>query len=316
MRLCLLGDAHYTDRRPERRLDKDFFSTQLQKTKQIVSIYCDYDCDMLIQVGDWFDSYRASNLVKSALIALLKTSEMDVVCIWGQHDISGHSETTYPNSPLRVLEAARVVKVVKTPEQGLPVVYEKGDVVVAGACFGQKVPKIRSVYDGFHILVTHQMIGNKSLFPGQQIIHPRNFLARHKDFDLIVCGDYHYRFIEERAGVHCINPGALVRKSINSRDLAHKPAVVIYDTGSKTVEVVELDITPSEEIFDMRKEERMAEDNTALLEFLENLKKSEGTAIGWKEIFLRLCEEGKIEGGAKEAVEECILEIEKGLNDV
>lgn len=317
MKLCLLGDTHYTDRRPERRLDENYLLTMMLKTEQVVDIYRRHNCDMLIQVGDWFDSYSVSNLVESTLIMLLSVAQMDVVCIWGQHDIQGHSETTYPNSPLRVLEAAGVVKVIGAPSNGPPCVYLKGDVAVVGACFGQKVPDLRSEYCDFLILVTHQMIGDKPLFPGQNIIHPTNFLARHKGYDLIVCGDYHYRFIAEREGVHCINPGALMRKTINPRDLEHKPAVVIYDTDLKMFEIVELEVVPSSEIFDTRKVDAKGEaaDNTVLLEFLENLKKSEGTTVGWKEIFLRLCEEEKVADDVKAAVDVCIMAIEKKGQD-
>jgi hypothetical protein len=58
------------------------------------------------------------------------------------------------------------------------------------------------------------------------------------------------------------------------------------------------------------RKEKPEEDYGVLLEFLENLKKSEGTKIGWKEILLRLCEEEGVDEGVKVAIEDCIQEIE------
>lgn len=309
MKFLLLGDSHFNDRRPERRLDKDYFGTMMGKFRQAVEIYKKHECDVFIQPGDFSDSYRLCRDVTSVITEYLREVGVVVFCVWGQHDVSGHSITTFKNSPLRTLEAAGVVVMLgKEPEEWVSPIRS---VYFYGASFGQKVPK--PVDDNaFNVLVVHQMIGDKELYPGQDLQHPRAFLRRHKGYNLIVCGDYHYRFIEENKGRYCVNPGAMVRKSIAKRDLEHKPAVIIFDTEDRTCEVIELKIEPAEVIFDTsRTKAKEEEDYGTLLKFLENLKKSQGTTVGWKEILVHLFEELKSGKDVKEAIENCILEVEK-----
>ena len=91
------------------------------------------------------------------------------------------------------------------------------------------------------------------LFDGHELTAPRAFLMENPEFDLILCGDYHYPFEATVDGRRLVNTGCMVRRSIFPRDMEHKPKVGIYDTDTKEIEYHFLDILPPEEAFDMNK---------------------------------------------------------------
>ena len=71
MKIGILGDTHYTNRAPLRRID-DYFQTQMRKSTQALTIFEEMGCDIVVQPGDLFDASTAANRVKSAIITLIK----------------------------------------------------------------------------------------------------------------------------------------------------------------------------------------------------------------------------------------------------
>jgi predicted phosphodiesterase len=291
MRLLLLGDTHFEERGPDRRKD-DYFLTQLCKLKQIFSIYGEEKCDAILQVGDFFNSPYVSNYVKSNLITDLKHWGNIMYCIFGQHDIFGHAWQTFERSPLAVLEAAAVLKVVRDPCTRIE--GKSGDCVyVYGACFGCEVPKVESEHT-FNILLVHDMIGDRELYPGQELKGPRDYLRKYPNYDLIVCGDYHYTFKDSHQGRIICNPGCLMRKTIGEFDLQHKPGVFIFDTDSKDLKWILLDVEPVEDVFDFTKTESIKEDSSKVVEFIEKLRANNEDRAAWREALRVVLEEKKV----------------------
>lgn len=323
MRLGILGDLQLTSRAPERRLD-NYSETQMNKLGQIFTIFDDKSCDCIVQPGDFFDSPTVANKVKAATIRFLRErfrsgkerNNKDwerVFCVYGQHDISGHSISTLPNSPLAVLEAAGVAEVLSSEKEPAIVgtVNEDSDVCVAlyGSSFGEPVPE--PYEDCYNILVTHRMIGDRPLWPSQELVGPRQFLRKYPDFNLIICGDYHYRFVEKWNGRTIVNVGALVRKTISKFDLEHKPAVGVFDTLDDSLEIFELDVKPVEKVFNLtRKPEKR--DSKILAELVERIKKSGKKLSGWKHILVKVLKEKESSQGVKEVIDQTLEEIKNG----
>ncbi len=307
MKLLALGDTHFTNTAPGRRIDESYLDTQMDKLAQVAEIYHERHCDYLVQVGDFFDSPRVSNEAIACVLGFLRIARMEVLCVYGQHDIAGHSESTFRRSPLRVLEAAGVVKILNSKSSTTPL--QEG-VVIYGSSFGQDICQPSNMIF-YPVLVTHQMVGDKPLYPGHDIMHPMLFLKKHNGYKLIICGDYHYRFAVQSAGRWCVNPGAMVRKTIAERDLKHHPAVMLIDTDIDAPEVIELDVQPVEDVFDLLDNVQAAKhDNFALQRFLDGLKEAEGSKVGWKETLLWLYEEKKTSAHIIEIIDECIEEME------
>ena len=313
MKLGLLGDTHFTNKAPERRLD-NYFEIQMNKLAQAFDIFKTHKCDCIIQVGDFFDSPYVSNRVEATIIEFLigHLADKPIYCIFGQHDISGHSVSTLLNSPLAVLESSRVVKILNDKASYSKWFRIKGFMTcvrIYGASFGEVVPVPENPND-YNILVIHKMIGDRPLYPGQELIQPRQFLRNNPDYQLVVCGDYHYRFIDTYQDRTIINPGAMVRKTISKFDLEHKPAVVIFDTDTSKVEVIELVVEPVEKVFDLKRIEKS--DNQVLVNFVEKIRESKGKErAGWKEILLKVLEERKSSAEVKAVIDSCLDEIKE-----
>jgi len=293
MKLGIFGDLHFTNKSPVRRLD-DYFTTQLNKFNQGLDIFEKEECTHIFQVGDFFDAPTASNYVISTIISLLKNRDIVIYCCYGQHDIAGHAEYTLRRSPLKVLESAGVVKILDSTPIEFPNPQssdnDKRYVKAYASSFGTEVPKTNSD-DPYKLLVTHRMIGDRQLYPDQELPSPREFLKANPKYSIILCGDYHYRFIDTYQGRTIINPGCIVRKSINKFDLEHEPAVVTFDVDINESKVHILDFKPVEEIFDL--ETKGKKDNEVLLKFVENLKKENTTGTNWKNILLKVLKERK-----------------------
>lgn len=187
MRLGLLGDLQLTNKSPERRID-DYWKTLCRKLSQALNIFDEKKCDYIIQVGDFFDSPTVANKVQSEVMQLLycfgRFDKRRMFCVFGQHDISGYSKWTLPNSPLAVLQAGRVVKIL---DDKPVIIGEDKDTSthIYGASFGELVPK--PCEDSYNILVTHRMVGDRPLWPGQELLGPRAFLRKHPGYNLVVC---------------------------------------------------------------------------------------------------------------------------------
>jgi len=134
-------------------------------------------------VGDFLDSPTVACRVKSEIIQLLHHfgifEDRRMLCVYGQHDITGHSKWTLPNSPLAVLQAAKVVKILDADP-----FYIDSTRCFYGASFGEPVPE--PCEDFYNILVTHRMVGDRPLWPGQELTGPRAFLRKHPGYNLVV----------------------------------------------------------------------------------------------------------------------------------
>lgn len=283
MKLGLIGDCHFTNKTPEKRID-DYINTQKEKLDQAFSIFDKYGCSFIIQTGDLADGPGIPNSTISWIIKSIKDSHWALNMVFGNHDVWGHSSSTIPSSPLSVLESAGVVNLLNLHGRSIHDDMSRHDVTLYGAGFGESIPSPVKVGGcQYNILVTHSMVGNRPLFPGQELDDPVRFLRKHSGYNLVVCGHYHYRFISEYDGRVIVNPGQLLRSTISKFDLEHKPAVMVFDTDTNEVEVVELSVKPPEEVFDLSKPINAKMDQDSFKNLIHKLRNANsGLTTGWK----------------------------------
>ena len=302
MILGILGDAHFTNKIPERRKD-NYWETEKRKFSQALSIFKDLNCDLVVQTGDLFDSPTVPNSVMSEIIRILMKFNTKLYIAWGNHENYGCTRGTLDNSPLSILQSSGVIQILDNS----PVKVDQHNIYGAG--FGDSIPTISSKIGEFNILVAHKMIGDRPLHPGDEVINPNSFLRSNPGYNLVIAGHYHYRFISDFEGRVIINPGAMVRKSISESDLEHRPAVVTFDTCTLKHEVIELEFTPSEEVFDLTRRNL-----TAVSDFSELIQKikstTRGEKVGWKKRLLSIIKSRKcrqsIIGEINSAIEEAL----------
>jgi len=305
-----IGDIHAAFRKPANRLDENYLETIKGKLEQIGNIAAEYDVDVIVQVGDWFDSPEVSKEVVATMEDIVFDWCTTTAAIFGQHDISGHNAKTFKRSPLRVLEASRLVTMLTDKH----VVFNNPDIHFYGASFGQPVPVVKNK-DKYNVLVIHAMIGDKELYPGQPLQKPRAFLKKHPDYDLVLCGDYHYNFIDEFFGdnKHQIisNAGAVLRKTVGIRDQKLIPGVHLIDTVAGTIKRLELAVEPVERILNLEKEIDYTEDiNSRLVEFIESLKNNNTKqCLCWENMLLNVYKDREIKISIQNIISESISEV-------
>jgi len=320
MKIGLIGDTHLNSVAPKRRLDENYLETQMGKLRQAYEIFHVHDCDIVLQAGDYFDSYTIANRTKSAAIYQLRESGYwgQVYCVYGQHDISSHSAATVPNSPLTVLESSGALRmlgsepiIIGSEPQGGPEGSPTDGRLVAlyGAPFGQPVPEPKSE-NLCNILVGHIMCGNRPLWPGQDLPSPKRFLREHPQYDLIFLGDYHYRFSATIDDRRIANMVALMRKTIREHDQALEPACGVYNTETNELETIKMIVAPAEDTFNFE-EEVKSSDNAILAELVEKLSDENLILCDWRRILQKVLEELKAGKAPRDIIDEALEEIKK-----
>ena len=248
MKLALIGDMHITDKKPFCRKDEDYFRSCLNKLEQVL---CRDAYHKILQAGDFFDHYQQSNIVLSQTMNLLYGSNKPIHACYGQHDMKFHSSDV-SDTALNILVTCQSVNVrdSKTPA-----------VSIYKCNYGAEIPKIANS-SSFNVLIIHKMIVNDAaLYPGQEgHSFGYAFLQEH-NFDLILSGDNHQTFTVINGNKTLINPGCMMRKSIDLKE--HKPCFFIFETDTRTFEqiyfnvqddvFIDMDKTPLQKVFDSEK---------------------------------------------------------------
>jgi DNA repair exonuclease SbcCD nuclease subunit len=300
-----VGDSHYRLTAPEGRRD-NFKETVNRKWKFIIDTAVENDIDLILQPGDLFDkgAINSSVLPEFTNILLdLEKHHIELITIFGQHDLLMRSEnvntthTGYLNGIGFLHVAGKELIIAKTMS-------------VYGNNFGDDYVFNLDKKDKYRILLTHDMIGDVPLYPGQDLTDAEQFLKKHSEFDLIVCGDYHYPyhyFFENR---HIINVGCMLRLSRDERDMNRTPQIAIVTVNPNTFETsfefIDLPIEPVEKVF-IPKINKVEYKHNDLDLFIEKLKRKDKVGIGYLEHLTAYYKENDV----SEDVRELILEVLK-----
>jgi len=306
MKIGVFGDLHLTNKTPKRRKDS-YPEACARKIIQATEFFESKGCRYVFQPGDFYDSPTVAKKVESEAIRLFKSlgygDELEFFCCFGQHDISGHSKSTLPNTPLAVTESAGVLEIVGEEPGHIVTTDKNREYYIYGASFGQDIPKVKKP-NAFNILLTHRMVGNRQLWPTQALENPRKLLRTQPDYNIIICGDYHYAFQDGLKDQLILNPGLLARRTKSDINFGHEPGVCVVDTETLQVEWFKFEVEPSNELFDFTEEKVI--DKGALNRFVQNLKeskKNKGKRTLWKKVLCRVIAEKVPSKGALHEIE-------------
>jgi exonuclease SbcD len=290
MKLVLVSDLHLMGRSPISRTD-DFPETQYNKVKQIKDIAKKRMAYFVLQAGDFFDSYNPSYRLINKYIDLLEDSNW--YSILGQHDMYMWNKDSIDRTALGVLETAGCLKILRDS-------YDNkwkdniDTVKLYGCSWGQEIPKIDADRK-INILVIHKNIGDKPLFHGHDLTHPRRFLNKHK-FDLILCGDYHFPFEYSSGDRLIINTGTISRKSTTEKVI--KPSVVLYDTETRKHEWVVLKHEPDP--FISKTSEEKVSGSIDMTDFFSEITSAESAKISFRDNVMKVLNEKTIDEQVKQ----------------
>ena len=262
MNILCVGDIHIRATSPKNRKD-DYVKTLFGKIEQINTIAMDYDCCVVLQSGDLFDSATPPlSILRKSILSLLDSIPWLVVL--GQHDMRFHNNKK-DNVPIGVLEAAETVDVLTAQPHTIDGLH------IYGCSWGEEIPRPKpQVIGTTNVLVMHRMVVDEKLWKAQQDFEwGQHVLRRNPKFNLIVTGDNHHFFIEKYGKQLLVNCGSLMRTNIDQFD--HEPAVVVYDTKTCGHTVVPLHVAPAVDVFDLQQAEEVKERNALLESFIEQV---------------------------------------------
>ena len=306
MKLLFTGDLHLRNTAPHMRID-DYGETQRGKVQWILECAADMGVAAVLQPGDCLDGPRPSNKLLSDYITLFKRYGIPILVVYGQHDLRYRSRE---NSALAVFSSAGAVTVVPTTGIALA-----DDVVVYGASWGDPLPSADMVEEvRVAILLVHTMVVKSErelLWPGQEDYNTADaMIQRYKGvFKAIVTGDNHRRFfvMDKDAGTVLVNCGSLMRAAIDQQQ--HKPAIVIYDCDSESVEqIIDVPVAPIEEVMDVDRAVEEKRRNEELELFVQGLASYDG-ALDQELSFERRLREALASNKVSQGVRDMVNEL-------
>lgn len=266
MKLLFVGDMHLRSATPARRKD-DFAEAQFKKVSQIFEIGKQHKAP-IIQTGDIFDTEASDLKTMVRYLPMFLKYPYKVYSAIGNHDVYGASIATVPRTALGLFASTGAVTLLGHDATLL----NDWKAAVFGTSYmhdGEPKPE-RGI--ATNILVVHDMILVDKIWKEQDhFTYAYDYAIQHSDWDVILCGHYHYSFEHRQGQVLVVNPGAVVRIKASKGDMALKPSVVLYDTASRKTEWITLDHSPAEDVFHPAQVAPVAAVNPALEEFVASL---------------------------------------------
>ena len=228
MQFILVSDIHATSQNPTNRKD-DILNTFISKFSFILK-YAQKNNASILQAGDFFHKPRDWNSLDAIISLFNQYKGVNIYSIFGQHDTYMRSKTL-PNNLLTLNKAGYLDLLSEKPIKFKKHCRSK-EVCLYGCSWGEKVPEPKGEVN---ILVMHASISKKAIFPGHDYTSPEYFIKKNKGWDLILVGDTHRYFTVRTKKTTLINTGPLLRLEANQYNIKHKPTLLIYDTGKKTI---------------------------------------------------------------------------------
>lgn len=242
MKFILLSDMHLVATNPVSRKD-NLVETQMSKLEFVLKTARKEDA-WIFQAGDFFNTPRSWTLLPD-IIDLLKIYQIPTYCVYGQHDTYFYDETNRHRTNLGILEKSGLVKILDEQRTPFP-----PSLLVFGASFGQELTRIGKVEEIKNVGVCHAPIAEQALFPGHDFIDATKYLQKHKEYDLILCGDIHKAFKITIKGRTIVNTGPMVRKEASEYNMIHQPHFFIWDDSNNSFEKVIIPHKPADEVLD------------------------------------------------------------------
>jgi len=159
----------------------------------------------------------------------------DMIGIIGNHDLLHRSMDYLDKSIISIFIKSGKIKHI----DGYYDLDEKTRVF--GFDFGSEIthPDPEDLIDGCNIAMWHGYV-SKEFNPLFGKVVARDLLEEFPEFNILLTGDNHIRFIEEMDGRFLINPGSFLRMSANQIDF--EPAVFVIDTDEMSYEMIKVPI--------------------------------------------------------------------------
>ena len=229
MKLLIIGDLHLRYTPPINRTN-DFYQDLLNKLKEIKKIQLDNNIEdeNVICLGDVFDNFVVDYAEK--IIYDVGPYIKGWTFLIGNHDCKEENGDTR-GTTFGILQKLNIIKVKQ-------IITKDNHILVFFNYYNRnQIYKydfnIKEIIDSIKIAFIHDYIVPNKIAKKYNIENIVTCENMKTDFDYIFSGHYHYSYDIVYKNTRFINPGALLRKTIDKDDMMRKVKVILYNSNSE-----------------------------------------------------------------------------------
>jgi len=273
----LTADNHLTETVPVSRTD-DYFLAQQRKLEYLWDLQQQHNCPVL-DAGDMFEFWKISPWLAMRAYTLLPR---DMVTIPGNHDLPEHSLELFHKSGMALIDRTR---------DDITVINSDGLMVnippfyIQGSPYGyyEELKPFDFPNDGtIRVLLLHETVwfGDEVPWVGAQGYSSKDILREHhRNYDLIVTGDNHNAFVDSYRKCILVNPGSMMRSSVDKAD--YRPRCYLY--YKDTHEVVPSYYPIDEGVHSREHIDRLKDRNDRMAAYISTMNKKYSTGLSFEE---------------------------------
>lgn len=213
-----ITDIHLSDKTPINR-DGDIWEISTKKLEWILNRASELEFPIIIG-GDVFHSPCVDYRVLNDVIQLIKKYRVKIYSVVGNHDMIG-ANGSYEHTAIHTLFKAEVIEKLEF--------IENDYFFIKGFDYSTLIPAMNIDSDKYKIAVAHLSISPVSVPFNHILAKDVNTNA-----DIIFLGHIHHSFDSTINGVRFINPGCIIRRTIQESDI--EPSILIFNNGSVVIE--------------------------------------------------------------------------------
>lgn len=215
-RIGIVPDLHLRYLNPSTRKD-NYFEAGMKKLEFILQ-----NCNIIIQLGDFFDKSKTEDIVKNRVLALLNRYRKPVYIVPGNHDIENDQIETLPNTSLMNLAYHGMVTIL-TPDR----IWDVGGLKVGVLDYYIDAAKKQSFDEKVDIVVGHHFY-DWFRDPSKGI--EAQDIAKYNTNYLFLGHDHEHHEDLKIENTTIIRAGSIMRTELNSNMPKHIPSFHIIDT--------------------------------------------------------------------------------------
>lgn len=314
-KILFFTDTHLQEEKISSRKD-DYLKSILSKIEEISFIANSENVNYVLFGGDFFTRPSPSYEVTISLTQVLKKfNSRPIIGILGNHDIEGRNPETYNKKAVKMLEEAKVLKILKDGET-FPQFDEEIEIIGLnyrdGIDYNIEFHKIKKRDRGkILIVIVHAyLLPFKANFPHISIEE----ISKISEGDIFLIGHYHDGYgIREINGKIFVSPGSIARDSKTQFDRIPQIVLLKIDNGKVDIELVKLKNVKKREEIEL-KEELNLNSEFSFLEYFKALKdESLGSSIDPEKILNEILSDKNIEDEVKEEVKRRYYEAKERI---
>ena len=230
MKILHITDSHGTVKGPESRKDI-YYITFLRKLYELGYVIKKEKIDMVIHTGDLFHTARVSDKFAGQVSEMIKSWQIPVYVVPGNHDIEGYTTDTIDQTKLGLLAKAGVINIldrdnplnITTTQNG-----EKYTIAISGQEYNAHIDEgnmrdfeMQQDEADFNISAIHSYITDTPQHPDIKCTMCQDIVT---DADIILTGHYHRQFKwSDGQNLDIFNPGSMMRVEQTDYNKTHIP---------------------------------------------------------------------------------------------